>query len=162
MPYVKSKRNFINRFKKDHNYNYESLNENSKKECIEVAREWCERKNCAMEGSAIKELTACEIALLNMEELGLKGGAIRTDGKIVAFSLGEKINDETVIVHFEKADTEYNGIFQVINNEFIKNDWSDTIYVNREEDMGIEGLRKAKMSYMPEFMLESYEVCENN
>ena len=97
-----------------------------------------------------------------MEELGLTGGAIRVGGQIVAFSLGELLNNETVLVHFEKADTDFNGIYQVINNEFLKNEWADTVYVNREEDMGVEGLRKAKLSYCPEFLLECYEAIQSN
>lgn len=157
-----SKRNFINRFKKENEYSYERITKDTVNECINVAKEWCERKNCNKGGSLINELSACEIGLLNMDSLGLKGGAIRVGGKIVAFSLGELLNEKTVLVHFEKADTDYNGIYQVINNEFLKNEWADTIYVNREEDMGVEGLRKAKMSYCPEFLLEYYEAIKSN
>ena len=157
-----SKRNFINRFKKENEYSYERITKDTVDECIKVAKEWCERKNCNKNGSLENELSACEIGLLSMDELGLKGGAIRVDGKIVAFSLGELLNEKTVLIHFEKADTDYNGIYQVINNEFLKNEWADTIYVNREEDMGVEGLRKAKMSYCPEFLLEYYEAIKSN
>lgn len=157
-----SKRNFVNRFKKEYSYTYEKLTPESAKECVIIAKEWCERKNCNESGSAKKELSACETALYNMEKLGLKGGLIRVNSRIVAFSLGERLNDETVIVHFEKANTEFNGVFQIINNEFLINEWADTIYVNREEDMGVEGLRKAKLSYCPEFLLECYDAYENN
>ena len=157
-----SKRNFINRFKKEHTYSYEKITKATVDECIKVAKQWCERKNCNKSGSLINELSACETGLLNMEELGLTGGAIRVGGQIVAFSLGELLNNETVLVHFEKADTDFNGIYQVINNEFLKNEWADTVYVNREEDMGVEGLRKAKLSYCPEFLLECYEAIQSN
>jgi len=157
-----SKRNFVNRFKNQYNYAYEPITEATVKECIDVAKEWCERKNCGKNGSMEKEISACELALLNMKELSLKGGAIRIDGKIAAFTLGEHFNDETVIIHFEKADTQFEGIYQAINNEFSKNEWSHLKYVNREEDMGIEGLRKAKLSYCPEFLLECYDINDNN
>ena len=157
-----SKRNFLNRFKENYSYTYESITPESAKECAFVARKWCEKKECESKGSMKNELTACETALYNMEELGLVGGAIRIDGEIVAFSIGEKLNSDTALIHFEKADTEYTGIYQAINNEFLKNEWEDTRYVNREEDMGIEGLRKAKLSYCPELLVESYEICDNN
>ena len=127
-----------------------------------MAKEWCERKNCSEGGSMERELTACQLALLNMEKLNLKGGAIRINGKIAAFTLGEVLNPETALIHFEKADTAYDGIYQAINNEFLIHEWSDMKYVNREEDMGIEGLRKAKLSYCPEFLYECYDINDNN
>ncbi len=157
-----SKRNFLNRFKENYSYTYERITTESAKECALMARKWCEKKECESKGSMKNELAACETALSNMNELGLIGGAIRINGEIVAFSLGERLNENTVLIHFEKADTDYTGIYQAINNEFLKNEWEHTLYVNREEDMGIEGLRKAKLSYCPEFLVESYEICDNN
>ena len=155
-----SKKNFVNRFKKEYDYSYEEITKDSAGECIELLDLWCQNKGC--EDAGIKaETCACRIALSKMDELNLKGGAIRVNGKIVAFSLGEKYNDETVIIHFEKADTEYKGAFQTIFMEFMKNEWTHLKYVNREEDMGEEGLRKAKLSYYPEFMLQMYGTYDN-
>lgn len=155
-----SKRNFVNRFKKENEYVYEKIDETVARECAELLDEWCQGKDC--EDTGLKaETCACRLALSNMENLGLKGGALRVNGRIVAFSLGEKYNDETVIIHFEKADTSYKGTFQTIFMEFVKNEWIDLKLVNREEDMGVEGLRKAKLSYYPCFMLKMYGTSNN-
>ena len=88
--------------------------------------------------------------------MGLSGGVIEIDGKICAFSVGEALTDETALIHIEKADTSYSGIYAAINNEFVKNRWSGYKYINREEDMGIENLRKAKLSYHPDILLEKH------
>ena len=87
-------------------------------------------------------------------ELGLTGGIIRIDGRIAALTIGERLNSDTFCVHIEKADTSYNGIYAAINNCFAKSAAADFRYINREEDMGIEGLRKSKLSYHPAFLVE--------
>ena len=155
-----SKKNFVNRFKKEYNYTYEKIDKTSSKECIELLDTWCKNKDCE-DGGIKAEACACRLALKYMDELSLKGGILRVDGKIVAFSIGEKYNDEMVIIHFEKADINYKGAFQTIFMEFTKNEWMDLKLVNREEDTGEEGLRKAKLSYYPEFMLEMYGADRN-
>jgi hypothetical protein len=87
-------------------------------------------------------------------ELGLYGGAIVVDNKIIAFSYGSKINFNTFGVHIEKADINYEGVFSVINQELVSHLPEEYTYVNREEDLGIAGLRKAKLSYNPVILLE--------
>ena len=91
---------------------------------------------------------------MNYHELGLKGGILRVDGKIVAVSIGERLNSETFVVHIEKADTSYRGTYTAMCNEFVKHFATDVKYINREEDLGIEGLRKSKKSYNPVFLLQ--------
>ena len=73
-----------------------------------------------------------------------------------AFSIGEKLNPDMAVIHIEKANTEYDGSFAIINQAFASNAWSDVTYINREEDMGIAGLRKAKESYNPVKMVRKY------
>jgi hypothetical protein len=92
----------------------------------------------------------------------LRGGAIEVDGDIVAFSLGTKLNADTFIVHVEKAYSEIQGAYPIINQEFVKNEASEFTYINREEDMGYPSLRKAKMSYRPDILLEKYIVKEKD
>ncbi len=151
-----SKKNFVNRFKKENAYTYEKITESTVAECIEVLNDWCLKKECSG-GSVSAESCACTLALQNMDALNLKGGAVRVNGKMVAFSLGEKTASDMVIIHFEKADYNYKGAFQTIFMEFVKNEWADITFINREEDTGDEGLRKAKLSYYPEFLLEMYD-----
>ena len=88
--------------------------------------------------------------------LNQKGAAIKVDGNIVAMSFGEKLNDDMALIQVELADENYRGSYQAINKFFCENAWNDLKYVNREEDMGIEGLRKAKMSYNPVELLVKY------
>lgn len=92
------------------------------------------------------------------EQFGLSGGIIRINGKIAAFTIGEGINSDTFCVHIEKADTQYSGIYAGINNLFARSAASGYKYINREEDLGIEGLRKSKLSYRPAFLLDKYTV----
>lgn len=94
--------------------------------------------------------------LNNFDQLNLKGGAIFSVNKVMAFTFGEKLNKDTAVIHVEKADPEVNGAYTAINQAFIANAWSDMTYINREEDMGIEGLRKAKESYRPVKMIKKY------
>ena len=78
------------------------------------------------------------------------------DGKIVAVSTGEQLTDDTVVIHCERGDKKYMGVYNYINQEFAKSEWSDYKYINREEDLGIEGLRSSKMTYQPDNLLSKY------
>lgn len=95
------------------------------------------------------------VALSHMEELGLTGGVLHVNGRIAAFTFGAPINDETFDTCVEKADTDIEGSYTMINYEFANHIPEQYIYVNREEDLGLEGLRKAKLSYQPETILEN-------
>lgn len=94
----------------------------------------------------------------NYDALGFRGGLLRFEGKIIAFSFGEIVSDELCVIHIEKADINYRGAYQAINQQLLKHCFSEVKYVNREEDLGIEGLRKAKLSYNPNIILEKYEA----
>lgn len=108
------------------------------------------------EFSAVAEQYAINTYFSNFRELELVGGIIRIDGRICAVTIGEPINSDTFCVHIEKADRFYDGIYTGINNCFVRACMSGFDYVNREEDLGIEGLRKAKLSYHPDFLLNKY------
>jgi hypothetical protein len=90
--------------------------------------------------------------------LGLKGGAILIDGKVEAFTLGEPLNQNTVVIHIEKANPTYEGIYPLLNQAFLENEWSGYTYINREQDLGEEGLRKSKESYFPHHMVNKYII----
>ena len=103
-----------------------------------------------------QEYLAIKKALENFQALKLSGGAIEVGGEIIACTIGEKINKNVLLVHFEKALPEFEGAYSVINNEFCKGEAENFRLINREEDMGIPGLRKSKLSYKPMFLLNKY------
>lgn len=147
------KKNHVNRFYKEYEgrWSYEPLNDDNIREFFGYQLDWCEN-----DSAFLGELCAASIALKNYKALGIVGGILRVDGKIVAVTLGSKSFDDTMIVHIEKADYNINGAYQVINQQFVLNHCQDVKYVDREEDLGIEGLRKAKESYYPEFTTLNY------
>ena len=137
---------------------YSPITEKDFDDCITFsATEYNNRAN-AHDHSFIAEQFAINTFFEYYTEFGLKGGVIRADGRVAAFTLGEKLNNSTFCVHIEKADTEYNGIYAGINNYFAKSAANGYKYINREEDLGIEGLRKAKSSYYPAFLLKKYTL----
>ena len=104
------------------------------------------------------EETAIKRAFDNYSQLGFVGGLIRVDGEVVAFTLGEEMTQDCFCVHFEKAYADMRGAYAILNREFVRNELQDYYFVNREEDMGIEGLRKAKMSYHPCMISEIFDA----
>lgn len=156
-----AKRNHLNKFRRTYNYEYVPLTPNRIRECLDLEAEWCKANNCDQHEGTGNERRALIYALHNFEALGLTGGILHVDGKIVAFTFGMPINQDTFGVHVEKADTSIDGAYAMINYEFANHIPEQYIYVNREEDLGIEGLRKAKLSYQPTIILEKYMACLN-
>jgi len=154
-----SKKNHLNTFKNTYNYTYRKMTENDFDECLNLGKKLMIQKNSKDSLDYKMELKSMEVIFEHFNDLELCGGLITIDDKIAAFSVGEKLNDNCALIQIEKADTQYKGIYVAINNEFVKNEWSNFEFVNREEDMGIEGLRKAKLSYRPHHMVKKY-ICE--
>lgn len=151
-----SKKNHANAFRKEYpGYEFKLITKDDVPECIAFADLWCEMKGQNAEGLRC-EFCALEEALYNLETLNIRGALIRLDGEIQAFTIGEKINPDMAVIHFEKANPNIRGLYAVINQDFCAKVWSDVTHINREEDMGLEGLRKAKESYQPEFMVKKY------
>ena len=155
-----SKRNHINRFRNTYpDYEYTPITPDRIQECLDLEAEWCKVNNCDQQEGTGNERRALIYALHNFEALGLTGGILHVNSKIVAFTFGMPINHETFGVHVEKADTNIEGEYAMINYEFANRIPEQYIYINREEDLGIEGLRKAKLSYQPVTILEKYMAC---
>jgi len=93
-------------------------------------------------------------ALDNFSALGFQGALICVDGKCVAYTFGEMLNSDTIVIHIEKAHMEYEGAYQAISNLFLKSSFKNAIFVNREQDLGVPGLRRAKESYKPIHMVQ--------
>ncbi|MDK2822816.1 MAG: uncharacterized protein PWQ67_660 [Clostridia bacterium] len=157
------KRNHLKKFKKMYpHYQYVPLTEELIKPCIINLKEWCLKKGCEEDKSLLCERDAIISAFENFSELDYIGGVILIDGNVEAFTFGEALNEDTVLIHAEKANVDITGIYQVINQEFLKNNWQHMKYVNREEDLGIEGLRKAKLSYFPVNLVIKYSAVLKN
>ncbi len=150
-------RNHINKFKKLYEYEFSAIDQNNladvKAFFVKFAPEH------AKDSETYDEETTKVIEVLdNYETYGLQGGILKVDGKIIAMAIGETLGD-TLFVHIEKADREYQGSYQMIVNEFAKMYAIDGIdYINREEDVGDEGLRRSKLSYHPAFLVEKFVV----
>lgn len=158
-----AKRNHINRFRSSYpDYEYTPITPDRIQECLDLEAEWCKVNHCDQQEGTGNERRALIYALHNFEALGLTGGILHVNGKIVAFTFGMPINNETFGIHVEKADTNIDGAYAMINYEFANRIPEQYTYINREEDLGIEGLRKAKLSYQPVTILEKYMACLKN
>ena len=152
---LQPKRNHINRFKKNYSYVYIPITPDIIPKCMELENIWCEANLNNEDREALcRERQSMTRAMERFYELELIGGAIAVDNKIIAFTYGSPINEKTFGVHVEKADINYEGIFSIINQEFALRIPQQYIYINREEDLGIQGLRKSKLSYNPVILLE--------
>lgn len=152
---LQSKRNHVNKFYKTYSdYEYVPITKDRIDECLRLEEEWCRANDCSQQNGLGNERRSLTYALNHFDELGLSGGVLYVNGKIAAFTFGMPINHETFGVHVEKADTAIEGAYNVINQEFARHIPEQYIYLNREEDLGIEGLRKAKLSYQPAILLE--------
>lgn len=149
-----AKRNHIAKFDKSYSCEYINIT----RENLKVLSECAEHLYNVIENSPKDEYCAIKRAIEHFEELGLRAGVITVDGKYVAYSIGSAINGDTADIHFEKADRTYEGSYAKINNCFAKYTWGDMLYLNREEDLGIEGLRKAKLSYYPCRLNQMYAI----
>lgn len=156
------KRNHLNSFVKEYGdrVEYKKLEEADFDECINLLKEWSKDKEESIELDS--EFKAIKRIFKNYEKLKdtLKISGIYIDSKLEAFSIGEMLNDNMAVIHVEKANADIRGLYPYINQQFLLNEFSDVEFVNREEDLGIEGLRKAKLSYHPVKFAEKYTVIE--
>ncbi len=153
-----SKKNHLNYFRKTYEYEYVEMTSDMADDAMKFIAEFNARKDVpAHEMELLKmEEAAMEDVFQNIEAVGYSAGAILIDGKIEAIAIGGKLGSKTITEHVEKANVNYRGLYQAINNEFCRNVAAKAKYINREEDMGIPNLRKAKLSYNPIKLLEKY------
>ncbi len=152
------KRNHIKRCLDSYDCVYEEINEDLINEVGEMHERWCISRDCFNDPDLIKEYEAVREALVNFTELELTGGAIRVSGRIEAFAVAEKLSPGIAVWHFEKAMRDFHGLNQLITHWFAKYGLKEFEYVNREQDLGIPGLRKAKESYFPDHLLIKYNA----
>ena len=160
------KRNHINAFLKDYEgrYSYKLLNEEDFDDCLKLLKDWASNKeeNNEFDEGIDDESIGIRKIFNNYKYLRdkLKVAGIYVDGKLEAFTMGELINPNMALIHIEKANPNIRGLYPYINQQFILNEFENVEFVNREEDLGIPGLRKAKLSYHPVKFVEKYTVRE--
>jgi hypothetical protein len=152
------KRNHIHKFLQTHAFTYSPLEERHLPECLELGGFWCEVRRCEEDMNLMGEWEAVRQALTHFSELKTQGGVILLGDKVEAFSLGDMLNRETAVIHIEKANPEIPGLYPVINQQFSEKTWSHLFWINREQDLGEPGLRRAKESYFPDHLLDKFRI----
>lgn len=122
--------------------------------CRQLQIEWCDMNECRLNEDLIEEQKAITEALDHYSELKFRGGLLCVQEKSIAYTFGELLNPNVVVIHIEKALMGYEGAYQAINNFFCKNCCENVMFINREQDLGDPGLRHAKDSYFPQYMIE--------
>lgn len=148
-----TKKNHLNAFLNAYDFRYARLGPQNRDECVNLFLNW--QKTQTNHSAGFSEDATMRL-LNHAEELDVKMGGIYVDERLVAFSAGEPITDDMALIHLEYADASVRGAFNIMNQQFLENEWKDYTFVNREEDMGLEGLRKAKLAYRPVRLVEKY------
>ena len=155
---LQTKRNLANRFQNAYEgrWSFEAITEQNKAEAYAFHLEWGQKNDHMCTADFHGETCAVRIAIDHFAQLQMQGGILRLDGKIIAFTLGCQSGPDTMVVQIEKADGTIDGAYQIINREFVKTFAPQIVYVNREEDLGLPGLRQAKRGYKPVMMGVKY------
>jgi len=151
-----SKRQAIKRCLSEHRCEYVPITPDTVELCLQLQEKWCNLVNCNESQGLREEDQAIKETFLHYNDLNVFGAAVSVDGGIQAFTVGEKLNNDTAVIHFEKANPKIRGLYQLINQWFCKNALAGYTYVNREQDLGEPGIRQAKEGYHPQRMIEKY------
>ncbi|HIH00203.1 MAG TPA: DUF2156 domain-containing protein [Thermoplasmata archaeon] len=155
-------RNRLNKFIKNYSYTTEEITENNMDEVKEFLKRWCLWKDCSSDELLENEHKAIIYSMKHFFDFNLKGLGLRIDGTIQAITVYEKMNNDTVVVHFEKGSPDYDGIYKAINMETAQRVQHIVPFIDREEDLGIPGLRQAKLSYQPDHFIELYYTTKES
>lgn len=155
-------RNRLNKFKRNYSYSTEKISSENMEDVRKFLDRWCLWKDCESDPLLENERKAIMYSMSHFFDLGLSGLVIRLDDNIEALAVYEEMSPDTAIIHYEKASPDYDGIYKAINQETAKKLQNDYKFINRESDMGLPGLRKAKMSYRPNHMVEVFHVDKKN
>ena len=152
------KKNLLHQFEKGNIFEFTPMQADCVEEVLDMQAEWHGWQEHASEALEAENQAISRVLKAFDRLRSLMGGTIRVGGKVVAYTVGECLNKDTLVIHFEKGDTRYKGIYQAINKHFLAAQENRFAYVNREQDLGDEGLRKAKLSYNPVLLLKKYDV----
>jgi hypothetical protein len=153
------KKNLLNQFKRHYDYVYSPLGPNTTAQALGLQTDWCEWRDCESSDTLSSENKAIEKVLGQWKNLkGITGGSIRVGDSIAAYTVAERLTDDTLLIHFEKASPEFKGGYQAINQMYLEHAGDPFSRVNREQDLDDDGLRKAKLSYHPIDFVKKYQV----
>ena len=153
-----AKRNHSSFFLRNTRWSYERITAQNAPECLAMSEQWLSLNESDHRDDLERELKIIRRALEHFDALGYVGGLLRADGRLIAYTMGEALNDEVFCVHIEKAFSNIRGAYPAINQMFVQQELQAFRFINREDDVGIENLRCAKESYHPAFMIEKYEA----
>ena len=158
-PRLKDKKNLLETFKTNYLFEYSPMTADCIEEVLAMQEQWVTWQEDDKIPVLKAENSAIRRVLHDFDRINcLKGGAIRVDGRVVAYTVAECLRDGTMVIHFEKGDTRFEGVYQAINQMFLADAADGDVDVNREQDLGDPGLRKAKLSYMPKEFHKKYEA----
>lgn len=155
------KRNLIKKLEKNYRAEIKPLSDSDLSGCLEVVERWVRNspeENRSTDARTRAASTAIKEALNNFRQLELQGIVARIEGRVEGFCLGERLNPDTVVVHVELADRNIAGLHQYMNRECARTIWHQFTYINREQDAGIAGLRRSKLSYYPHHLVKKYDL----
>jgi len=153
------KKNLLNQFRKAYAFDYRPLTADCIEEVLQMQMEWSMWREAECDATLCAENRAIARVVKDWDRLpNLLGGAIRLDGRMIAYTVAEALDDSMLVIHFEKGHTAFKGVYQAINQMFLEHQGQRFTAVNREQDLGDEGLRKAKLSYNPVQFLEKRAV----
>ena len=153
------KKNHVNSFEKSYEYEIKTINSDSViNDCMQLLQKWHEEVAVTVDKEMLMEIDAIEDLFRELHLCDLQSIAIYVDGELAGFAVGERVNEKMAVIHVERGEISYKGIYAFLNRKFLMESFSDTLLVNRQEDTGNEGLRKAKQSYHPSKMIKKYLV----
>lgn len=154
------KKNLVRQFQRSYDAAYQPLGPDSVAEALALQNDWCTWRDCEAVDTLAAENEAIARVLGDWSALeGICGGLLRVEGRLVAYTVAERLAADTLLIHFEKGNPEFKGVYQAINQAFLAHNADEAIHrVNREQDLDDEGLRRAKLSYHPEAFVKKFEV----
>lgn len=153
------KKNLIRQFEKRYSFTYAPMTPALVEQAKALQEDWCVWRDCDSDDQLAAENEGISRILARWDRLsGVLGGCLLVDDRLVAYTIAERMTPDILVVHFEKGDAAFKGVYQVINQRFLAHEAQGAEWVNREQDLGDEGLRKAKDSYHPARFLKKYRV----
>ena len=154
------KKNLLNQFLNSYDYTYMPFGPQMIDQALLMQEDWCAWRDCESNDTLAAENKAIARVLYHWEKLpGITGGALQVEGMIAAYTIAEALPDNTLVIHFEKGCPDFKGSYQAINQMFLAHAPEGPTIVNREQDIGDEGLRKAKLSYHPVDFVKKYQIA---